>query len=728
MKTRFFTFFTFVAVALFSCSKNENLEVDTVKSKSTTFEISVVSPEPSTKTVNDGMSTIWKSGDAINLFHGRGTTYTSDGSFSTSSSGASVSFSGTISGTLSEDTYDWYAVYPYNIGFTTPNGTKTITIPSYQTQTGNSSKAHLVGNVAPLAGKQTYVGKYEKPVIAMKNLTSVVRVALTNKSATPISVNEVSINAPDKISGAFNLNVTGTEPVLSGTSGGNISTLIVKDGESIASNNVTPAEFYIAIKPFTAAETKTITLSVVTNHGKQSITSSALTSDFEFQAGKMHKLTFNYTQELPSNVSTETDPLVVGFETAEGFTNVGTYNNQYLVFEGTNPWAVYYGHASNTGAIAGSTSMQMRWYTSNPDNIPYTYTNFALTSVRYIDFKAKTSENDSKKAGLKVFYSTDNRLTWTLAATKSLTTSADDYQVDLGSVMSNVSVKFEVDVPDPAPASGNLQVYIDNVTFSKALTHVSAVTNAASNLASATGKTATLNGTLSLMNGGVISSLEAAGFYFKKTADADFTKVTCDPKPAATGAFSYALSGTGYEELEPGTEYTFKAFAKYDGEAEVTGTTLTFTPHAAIQAVYTVTSKSAVSTSGTAPVGSSATFNNSGTSGNNDQAVKDAVMTLTLTGYSGKVIKNITLYMKSNSKAGAGTFSAVAGSTTLASIAEATNFNAWYDNTSFGGTYRDVHVTMTNTTHSIGASEDVVITITGTTNSLYCSSYTIEYE
>lgn len=729
MKTRIFTLFAFAAasVALFSCAKIENFQIDVEKTEGTPYEISVVSPDPSTKTVNDGMSTTWKSGDAINLFHGTGSTYTSDGSFSATSSGASVTFSGTISGTLSADTYDWYAVYPYNSAFTTPGGSKTITIPAYQTQTGNTSKAHLVENVAPLAGKQAGVAKDDKPEIAMKNLTSVVKVALTNKSATPISVKEVSITAPDKISGAFNLDVTGANPVLSGTSGQNSSTLIVKEGESIASNNVTPAEFYIAIKPFTAAETKTITLNVVTNHGKQSVTSAALASDFEFQAGKMHKLTFNYTLDNPSNVSTEATPVIVGFETAEGFTNVGTYNNQYLVFEGTNPWAVYYGHASNTNAIAGSTSMQMRWYTSTPDNIPYTYSNFALTSVRYIDFKAKASENDSKKAGLKVYYSTNNRLTWILADTKTLTTDAADYQVDLGSVMSNVSVKFEVDVPDPAPASGNLQVYIDNVTFSKTITHVSVSTTAASDLASATGKTATLNGSLSLMNGGVIGSLEEAGFYFKKTADATFTKVVCDPTPTSAGAFSYGLSGTGDEELEAGTEYTVKAYAKYSGEDEVTGSTVTFTPIAAIQAVYTVTSKTAVSTTGTAPSGSSASFDNNDTN-NNDQVTSGKRMILTLTGYKGKTIKNITLYMRSNASKGAGTFSAVAGTTTLASISSNTGFSSWYDNTSFGTTYRDVHVTMTNTTHVIGEFENVVITITGSTNSLYCSKFTIEYQ
>lgn len=140
-------------------------------------------------------------------------------------------------------------------------------------------------------------------------------------------------------------------------------------------------------------------------------------------------------------------------------------------------------------------------------------------------------------------------------------------------------------------------------------------------------------------------------------------------------------------------------------------------------ATYTVSSNSAVSTTGTAPSGSSAkysqTFNTKGqiTSG------KNAI--LTLSGYSGKVITGITLNMKSNGSSGAGTFSAVSGSTSLANTSG--SFNTWYNNDSFGTSWRDVVVNLTNDTHITGTSEDIVLTITGTTNSLYINSYQITY-
>ena len=142
---------------------------------------------------------------------------------------------------------------------------------------------------------------------------------------------------------------------------------------------------------------------------------------------------------------------------------------------------------------------------------------------------------------------------------------------------------------------------------------------------------------------------------------------------------------------------------------------------------YTVASTSSVTTTDTAPEGSSATFKNTYTN-NKEQLTANYSMTLTLKGYDGYVIKGITLNMKSNKSAGAGTFSAKAGSTTLAEIASATNFNSWFDNTSYTTTYTDVHVTMSNDTYVIQENEDVVIKIAATTNSLYCSSFTITYE
>lgn len=142
--------------------------------------------------------------------------------------------------------------------------------------------------------------------------------------------------------------------------------------------------------------------------------------------------------------------------------------------------------------------------------------------------------------------------------------------------------------------------------------------------------------------------------------------------------------------------------------------------------IYTVSSKAAVTVSGTAPDGASAVY--AQTYNTISQITANNNATLTLSGFSGKKIIGVTLSMKSNSSKGAGTFSMKAGTTTLAEISSATTFNNWFDNKSYTTSYKDVNVTLTNNNYVIGEGEDVVITIAATVNSLYIQSYEITYK
>ena len=144
--------------------------------------------------------------------------------------------------------------------------------------------------------------------------------------------------------------------------------------------------------------------------------------------------------------------------------------------------------------------------------------------------------------------------------------------------------------------------------------------------------------------------------------------------------------------------------------------------------MYTVKSKTSVSTTGTAPVGSSITFENTYTGTNDEQMTSGKSQTYTIKGFEGCTIKKVVLSMHSNSSKGAGTFSLKAGNTELAAIKTAKDFNQWYDNTGFSSSYKDVTVSLTNDSYTIKANEDVVIVIKASVNSLYCQSVTIEYE
>ncbi len=136
---------------------------------------------------------------------------------------------------------------------------------------------------------------------------------------------------------------------------------------------------------------------------------------------------------------------------------------------------------------------------------------------------------------------------------------------------------------------------------------------------------------------------------------------------------------------------------------------------------YTITSTKAVSTSGTAPSGSSATFSNTYTS-NKQQIIKGKTQTLTLSGYDGKKITGITLSIHSNGSSGAGTITFKVGSGSAETLASG-NFNTWAS--SYSTLFKDVVFAPAEVT--IGADDNVVIKIAATTNSLYNQSFEITY-
>ena len=142
---------------------------------------------------------------------------------------------------------------------------------------------------------------------------------------------------------------------------------------------------------------------------------------------------------------------------------------------------------------------------------------------------------------------------------------------------------------------------------------------------------------------------------------------------------------------------------------------------------YTVTSTSAVSASGTAPTGSSATY--ASTYKTTTQLTSGNQMTLTLSGFAGMKLTGLTLSMKSNKSKGSGYLDVKAGKTQLATIGSETSgvpFKnpAWHG--SYTTSYVDVNVTLTP--YTVQAGENIAIIIGATVNSLYCQSFTLTYE
>lgn len=253
-----------------------------------------------TKTVNNGLSTIWAAGDEINVFHAVSgeSSYVNDGKFTISDVANGV-FSGNLASALDDGvSYDWYVFYPYSSYITTPANTSagysTVAPISAQTQTGNDSKAHLTS--LPLSGKSTTAPGVSSPSIAMYQMSSVIKVVVTNNTGVAIPVSSVKITAtPDAghsdiyISGNYYVNFTNPVAPVYTPAASKSNAVTLNTSYSIAASST--AAFYVAVKPF-SVETGDVLKVKVNNYEK----SLAVTANKSFAPGDINLFSFNYNE------------------------------------------------------------------------------------------------------------------------------------------------------------------------------------------------------------------------------------------------------------------------------------------------------------------------------------------------------------------------------------------------------------------------------------------------
>ncbi len=249
---------------------------------------------PETRTVNEDMNTLWAKGDAINVFHAAAgsSAYSGNSNFTLKAGTKGEFVTENLAGELS-GTNDWYVIYPYNAGVTSPAAAGVTVgasqVDTYvQVQTGNDSKAHLAGYGCPLWGCQSNVSGEEIPGVGMHQMVSVVAVEVRNTSDKPVAVSTVSFAAPQDIVGAYTADVTGETPVLTAVEGSVSNTAVLSvEGATIAAGAT--ATYYIAVKPFKAAAGETLTMSV--NGSKKT---STLSKEVTFHPGRIKTLKFEY--------------------------------------------------------------------------------------------------------------------------------------------------------------------------------------------------------------------------------------------------------------------------------------------------------------------------------------------------------------------------------------------------------------------------------------------------
>lgn len=283
-----------LALSITDCQKE--LVDQTTPASEPNFEL--FAQPVTTKTANNGLDTKWVANDAINVFHAEAgsTAYVIDGQFTVKDI-ETGRFDGTVSKSLSADkSYDWYAFYPYTSQITTPGDREVgwVTVGgTSQTQTGNGSRAHLAGESCPLYGIASNVASDKVPSISMNHLTSVIKVSVTNNSGEDLTVSSVSFTGTEDIVGTYFINFAAS-PVAYKSSGNayvsSTASLTVSNGEALA--NGSSADFYIALKPFTAKTGSTLKLAV--NGYEKTLT---LKNDITFTAGHIKPLNFNYDKK-----------------------------------------------------------------------------------------------------------------------------------------------------------------------------------------------------------------------------------------------------------------------------------------------------------------------------------------------------------------------------------------------------------------------------------------------
>ena len=282
------------AFTLTNCA--EEIENPNQQPEKQGYPYEIVASTVDTKTVNDGMATKWDGNDAINLFHAvaGAQDYGTNDKFTI----ADVE-TGRFTGMLTEEleagkSYDWYALYPYNLNIATPgdraDGYTYIGHSKALYQTGYDSMASLKETICPLYGVAKAVASSETPSITMNHLTSVVAIKVTNTTEKPLTITTASLTAEEDIVGSYFIDITKSPVVYKASEGFVKNTAVVNVSEGTALAKGDFATLYLAIKPFTAKAGTSLTLSV-NGYAKDP---KVLTSDVTFHAGKIKTLNFAY--------------------------------------------------------------------------------------------------------------------------------------------------------------------------------------------------------------------------------------------------------------------------------------------------------------------------------------------------------------------------------------------------------------------------------------------------
>lgn len=555
------------------------------------FELTV---SAGTKTsTTDAFTINWVANDNVNVFHAENgvepAVYSSNDEFTiTSENLASSKFTGTLSdGALDgAKSYDWFVLYPYSSYILTPANTDggwhqigSASKDTPQVQDGNDSKAHLAGQYFPLYGKATNVPAATKPIITLNQALAIVKIHVTNSKATNLIVTDVAFTAPQPITGRFYIDFSGATPAFTSAGAGNVSNtanLTVDSGDPIGKDGT--ADFFIAVKPFTATVGAKLKVSV--NGEEKTLTIAG--SDVVFQPGKIKTINYSF----------DADPII--YSTSFDYSLVkdgsNTYYNRGDEYEGVDvggetSWYITYGN------WAGGNTAQLRVYNSG-GGFGEVAQKFDCSKVTYVTYDA-VANNEETSLTLTPYYSTDKGANWVAisADAKVITTTNTKYKFTVSGTGEHdcVRVKLVVSGSRPASSGKNTQLTIDNLKIygkGSVLSNPSIIASNVSDVPALGGTGRTLTYTIKNFSGA--DDVAAAG---------DGTVVAASPVVSPAGTVTYTVNpnyGTAARNGSIILSSTAEGINKVVTVAQlgetfnVSGTTITI-PKDATTASFTIT-------------------------------------------------------------------------------------------------------------------------------------------
>lgn len=548
-----------VLLALAGCYKENDFEPAV---KGEPFEVLT---DLNTRTVNEGMATKWEAGDGVNLFHSESgsSSFISDGKFTISAENlASNAFTGNLASSLEPGkTYDWYMVYPHRNTLVSPSNNvgTSYTIGSLvdakQIQNGNDSKSHLAGPSFPLYGKATGVPYGTTPLIAMKQLSSVVEVEVKNTLEDALTVTGIDFIAPESVSGNYSIVFSGENPEYREISGqvSQTAALTVENGTAIGQNQT--AKFYIALKPFTAPAASSITVKVkVSSAQGEGVHTKVfnLANDFIFSAGRIKTVKVNYNTPLVNEVTLWSE-------------NWGTGGN-ILLSQYDKSGTMVFGGADVAYSVTGGTKLHSQILTAR---------NLLLGKGRGTLTVAGIPTAGASAAVLTFITNHNSPNEYALSSTSGISIS----QPSISGASSPFTVKVDITIPQGLVSfdltftnnNSSNNVRIDNISLVGKISGGGSgggqvpSANVVTADADAIGSSAAV---LHASFGGATSYPSIAGFKYGLSEDALNNEVT---GVLQGDSFSASLSG-----LASSTTYYFKAFVQVSGTGEHSSETAIF--------------------------------------------------------------------------------------------------------------------------------------------------------